>query len=294
MDLQEKQYELGGVVFGLDCPVEVKSNGWVPGTAAVRSQDVDHPTGDGVRLGKDYKGGATWSFSLFTNAQDEKSAWAALRELATVWDNEEIRTTSGAVMPLRYRVAGETRVVYGRPRRWTASPNNDSMQGKIEIECDFLVADPIVYSDVLQTKLIPIAPPLELDAGLLVPFIPPFNTAAGASVQESSVTIGGEISTPITLTFNGPVSDAAVRVGGWTAALPDPVDPDNPVTIDGRPWVRAATTRGGAGVRVSPRVTRISKMWLPPGHHEVIFTGEDITSTASVLVSWREAYRTPR
>jgi len=294
MDLQEKQYEIGGVVFGLNCPIEVKSNGWVPGTAALRTQDADQPTGDGVRMGKDFKGAATWSFSLFTNQENETEAWAALSQLAAAWDNEEIRTTSGAVVPLRYRVAGQTRVVYGRPRRWTASPTNDSMQGKIEIECDFLVADPTVYSDTMRTLIVPVAVPLELDAGLEVPFIPPFTTSAGASVRESSVRIGGEMPTPITLTFYGPIDNATVRIGGWTAALQDPVSIDDPVTIDARPWIRAATTESGGGVRVSPRVTRISKMWLPPGIHEVIFTGEDITSTASVLVSWREAYRTPR
>jgi len=294
MDLQEKQYEIGGVTFGLDCPVEVKADGWVPGTATLRTQDIDNPTGDGVRPGKDFKGAATWGFSLYTNARTEKEAWASVAALAAAWDNEDVRLTSGAVVPLRYRVAGETRVVYGRPRRWTATVNNTSMQGRIEIEADFIVVDPTVYSDTMRTHIIPIAVPLELDAGLDVPFIPPFTTSAGASVRESAVRIGGELPTPIIVTFNGPVADAAVRIGGWTAALPDPVAADNPVTVDARPWVRAATAASGGGVKVSPRVTRISKMWLPPGIHEVIFTGDDITSTASVLVSWREAYRTPR
>lgn len=294
MDLQEKQYGIGNVIFGLGCPIEVKSTGWVPGTAALRTQDTDHPAGDGVRMGKDYKGSATWSFSLYTNESDETGAWAALAELAAAWDDEEIRTTSGAVVPLHYRVAGQARVVYGRPRRFTVTPNNDSMQGKIEIEADFIVADPIVYSDTMRTLIVPVAVPLELDAGLEVPFIPPFTTSAGASVRESSIRIGGELPTPITLTFNGPIADATARIGGWVAALPDPVLVDDPVTIDARPWVRAATRGSGGGVRVSPRVTRISKMWLPPGVHEVIFTGDDPTSTASLLVSWREAYRTPR
>jgi len=293
-DLREKQYDLGGVTFGFGSPIEVKNGGWVPGSSPMRTADADNPTGDGVRMGKDYKAGTTWSFSLFTNAETEDDAWETLGDLAAQWDDEEVRLNSGAVVPLRYRVAGKNRVVYGRPRRWTATPANESMQGRIDIEADFALADPTIYDDVLKTQIVPIAPPLELDAGLMVPFIGPFISSAGASVRESSITVGGNTSTPVILTFIGPVRNASVRVGGWMAALPDPVLVDDPVTIDARPWVRSATKQNGGGVRVSPRVTRISKMWLPPGNHEVIFTGEDNTSTASVLVSWRDAYRTPR
>lgn len=293
-DLLEKQYELNGVTFGLDCPVEVESQGFNPGTAALRTADVDRPAGDGIRFGKDYKGSATWGFSLYTNADDEEGAWSALGELGAAWDDEETRLTSEAVVPLRYRLAGRNRRVYGRPRAWTHTPNNQSIGGRIDIEADFATVDGLIYDDDMKSQLIGIAPPLELDAGFTVPFIPPFISSAGASVRESSIRIGGEVATPITVTFFGPVESATVRIGGWTAALVDPVVIDDPVTIDARPWVRAATKQSGGGVRVSPRVTRISKMWLPPGVHEVVYTGEDPTSTASVLVSWHDAYRMPR
>ncbi len=291
-DLQEKQFQLGDVVFGWGCSVEIMD--WTPGSAPTRTQDVDNPTGDGVRMGKDFKGSTSWAFGLYTNGETEDEAWAALSDLAAAWDADDVRTDPGAVMPLRFRVAGQNRRVYGRPRRWTASPTNLSLGGRIDIEADFATVDHLVYDDEMKTQIVTIAPPLELDAGLEVPFIPPFVTSAGASRRETSIEIGGSVPTPIILTFTGPVEGAQVQIGDWTAALIDPVQHDNPVTIDARPWVRAATLQNGGGVRVSPRVTRISKMWLPPGHHNVVFTGVDPTGTASVLVSWHDAYRTPR
>lgn len=290
-ELFEKQFELGGVVFGAGAPVEIIS--WTPGTPAARTQDVDNPVGDGIRMGRDTRGSATWTFSMYTNAESEEEAWETLAALAAAWDADEVRQEAGEVVPLRYCLAGQTRVIYGRPRRWSIVPTNMSLSGRIDIEADFATVDHRIYDDVLHTLPVTLTPPLEVDAGFLVPFTPPFTTSAGSSQRESQVTIGGTVPTPIMVTFSGG-SNVAVRIGGWTAALVDPVLTTDPVTVDGRPWVRAATYMSGASARVSPRVTKISKMWLPPGTHEVVFTGTDPAGSASVLVSWRNANRTPR
>lgn len=292
-DLQEKQFELDGVVFGLYADIGLID--WDPGNATTRTSDQDNPTGDGRRMGRDFKTPGTWNFSLYVDGEDEDDGWRILANLAEAWDGDWVREEPDRVVPLRYRVAGQERVVFGRPRAWSAIVNNTSVQGRIDVECQFVLVDHRFYDAEQRGFRIPVAVPLELDAGLEVPFIAPFVTSAGASVRESSIEVGGDMPTPITLTFDGPIAEAAVRIGGWTAALVDPVPADNPVVIDGRPWVRSATyLSDGGGVRVSPRVTRISKMLLPPGHHEIVFTGDDPTSQASVLVSWRNAYRTPR
>ena len=292
-DLQDKQFELDGVVFGLFADIGVSD--WTPGSPGIRTNDVDNPTGDGVRMGRDLKGTATWNFSLFVDGEDEDDAWRILAALAEAWDGDWVRDEPDRVVPLRYKIAGQERVVFGRPRAWSAIVDNTSLSGRIDVEAQFVLIDHRIYDAQQCVFRIPVAVPLELDAGLDVPFIAPFTTSAGASVRESAIEVGGTTATPITITFEGPIADAAVRIGGWTAALVDPVPADNPVVIDGRPWIRSATyVSDGGGARVSPRVTRISKMWLPPGHHEIVFTGDDPTSSASVLVSWRNASRTPR
>lgn len=294
MTLNEKQFQLEGLTFGLGCPIGLKDGGWVPGAAALRTQDADRPTGDGVRMGKDYRGSATWSFSLFTTAATEEEAWDAVAELAGVWDADEARGESERVLPLTYQVAGKTRMVYGRPRRWTATPDNTSMVGLINIECDFDLTHHLIFDATEQSKEISIGPRLDEEAGLSVPFEPPFTTGVGASERETIIKVGGAVSTPITVEFHGPISGAKLQVGPWTAALVDPVPDDDPVTIDARPWVASATKKSGGGVRLEARETQISKMWLPKGEHNVVLTGYDPSVTSRVVISWHDAYRSPR
>jgi len=290
--LTEKQFELDGVVFGLNADVEVTN--WDPGTPATRAGDVENPTGDGVRFGRDFKGSATWNFSMFVNGENEDDGWEKLAALAEAWDGDWVREEPDRVVALRYRVAGKNRVVFGRPRAWTAVVNNASMSGRIDVEAQFVLVDHRIYGDEMHTQIVRLVAPLEEDAGLIPPFDVPFVSEAGSAEVEDGLTIGGRIATPIILTFLDPIDQPAVRIGDWTAALEEPVQEGLPVTIDARPWVRSATTSAGGGVRVSPRVTRISKMWLKPGHYPIVFTGNDPSGSASVLVSWREAFRTPR
>lgn len=313
-DLAEKQYELGGVVFGLNTLVHVKDDGFNPGAAAIDNADEKRPAGDGVRFGKDRKGSATWGFELFTNAAPEledaeTQAWEALGDLAAAWDVEEIRTQSGEVAALRFCIGGRTRRVYGRPRRFTTTPNNLSLSGRIDAVADFATVDHRVYDDVEEAHDIQIAPPLDPDAGLVSPFISPIDTRPPSGPSQGEIVVGGTLPTPICVDFAGPVADAKLKLtidptlpevvrrlygGGWTAALVDPVTFDDPVTLDARPWVVAATKKSGGGVRVSPRVTRISKLWLPPGRHQAVFTGVDPTAVATATIRWRGAHPLPR
>lgn len=306
MDLDEKQYELGGVVFGLDCPIGLFEDGWTPTSAQLRTKRTAMPAGHGTRFGREVRGSATWGFKLFTNCDTEEDAWAALAELQDAWEDEDVLGVADVVVPLRYTVAGQTRRVYGRPGRWTATPNNFSLSGRIDITCDFDTVDQLVYEDELQTQTIGLQAPYDPDAGITIPTIVPFTTRPRRVSRDSTVTVGGTVPTPVWLTFNGPLANAEVEAvakpktatrpafEGWTAELLDPVAENDPVTIDARVWARSATLRSGGGVRVSPRRTRISKMLLPPGQHDLIFTGDDVTGQASVTVSWHNAHQSPR
>lgn len=296
MDLTEKQWDLEGMVFGLDSGgVEVESEGFAPGEAELLSQDSPLPAADGIRFGKDQRGASIWGFSCYTNAEDEVEAWAQYAAFKKAWNARDVRQTSQKAMALRYCLAGQVRRVYGRPRRITPVVNNLSMSGRIPIEADFTVSFPYFFDDVEQNVTFEIGVPLELDAGITVPFIPPFVSSAGSTIQAREVVIEGDEPTPLVIKIIGPVDNAIVRVDGYfTAAVDGAVQVGNPVTFDARPWNRSATTEAGGSVAVSPRVTQLSKMWLPPGRHEIIFTGDDITSTARVSVSWRNAHSSPR
>lgn len=295
MTLAEKQFELGGVAFGRGCPVEIES--WTPGSASIRTSDAENPQGDGIRFGRDFRGASEWSWSLFSNGETEEEAWEFLHPLAGEWNDDAIRADSEIVVPLRYTLAGQTKRVYGRPRRWTEIPTNISLSGAVQVEADFTLAHHLVYDDTEKSLNLSILPPLDPEAGVIVPFIAPFDSAASASERQSAIRVGGTRPTPITVKFvagTNDLFDASVTIGDWTVALESPVDINDPVIADGRPWINSVATQSGGTVRVSPRVTRTSKMWLPPGDHQVVFRGNDPSSTASVVISWHDALDTLR
>lgn len=291
-DLFEKQFQLNGVTFGMDSPIDISE--WRPGSPEQRSSSVALPSSDGMSRGATYWGSTVWGWTLFTNAEEEDEAYALLAALKKAWDSDDTRTTPRAVVPLRYRVAGQNRIVFGHPTRFDAPPTNESLSGVIRIVCEFELSHPIVFDDDLKSHTVGIVPPLELDAGIVVPHLMPVVSTAGAAVRETAITVGGDAPTPVMITIRGPVSSAEVRTSFWSAKLVDPVIDGDPVTLDASPWVAAATKGSGGGVRLNPRVTRISKLWLPPGTHEISFLGEDLSGAATATVSWRNARRAPR
>jgi len=292
---KDHQFELGGYRFGYDCPIEIDPSGFQPSGTSWRTSDAELPTEAGSRPGVDRKAVETWKFSLYTNCENDKEAYAALRGLQRAWDADEVRLEPGELVELRYRLAGETLVVFGRPRRFTPVIDNRSLSGMIPIQCDFDIMYPQAFEDELQTKTIPIGAPIDLQAGLLIPFIPPVTLSAGASEKKAEVVVGGDMKTPVVLTFTGPIAEgASAQIGDWIAELRDAVPYDDPITVDSRPWVRSTTYKSGGGARVNPRTTRLSKMWLTPGRHSAVFRGEDPTVQASLQVSWRNARRSIR
>lgn len=295
-DLLDRQFELDGVVFGVDCPIEVES--CQPGRAELITQRQKNDSGDGVRMGKDFYGSSTWSFRLFTNSEDAPGALASYEALSSVWPTDDVRLSSDTVSTLRYRFGDRTRIVYGRGGRWTPTLDTRLWSGYLAAAADFETVDHLYYDDEVNTEIIPIAQPLST-GGMIPPVIPPFVSTGVNPERFGDVTIGGDRPTPVWITVEGPISDPKIiapgRVingkpwAGWVAQLNDTVYPDDPVTIDARPWARSATRQSGGGVRVSARVTQISKLYLPPGRHTLSFSGIDPTGTATAAVSWRNA-----
>lgn len=294
-ELTEKQFELEGVVFGWGCDVDVHTGGFKPGRASLRSSRTENPNGDGVRFGIDRRGSSVWSWELFTNVDTEGDAYEAMSALADVWDADEIRLTPGAVVPLRYCLAGQVRRIYGRPTRFTDTPGQTAETGRIDIVADFEAIDQVVYDDALQSVSFDFTPPADLEAGIVAPFDVPVDTDAGASTTENSILVEGTRSTPIVLIFTGPISAGCeVHIGPHTVILVDEVLDGDPITIDARPWARSVTRQSGGGARVNGRVTRIRDLWLEPGEHVITIIGSDPTGNAELTVEWRNARRSPR
>lgn len=289
--LESGQFDLDGVPFGVDFPVLVTDDGFQPGRNDLLTSRTQIPGGDGVRPGRDFYGSATWSFKLVTDTDTEEDALDAYAALASVWPSDDVRLGVGRVSTLRYRLGGRNRVVYGRGGRWTPAPSNTMFSGALAAAADFDVIDALYYDDEIKTVTIPIAPVEQTSNGVIPPFIPPFTSVGVNPDRVGEVIVGGERPTPVWLVFYGPVADPKVASStGWTAQVDDTVYQNDPVTLDGRPWVRSATRQSGGSVMLSPRVTQLSKLYLPPGGHTLTFTGTDPTGSASVAVSWREAH----
>jgi hypothetical protein len=161
------------------------------------------------------------------------------------------------------------------------------------VAADFETADHLYYDDEIESKTIPIAPVAEPGVGVIPPFIPPFVSTGTNPTRLGEVIVGGKRPTPVWLVFTGPVTNPKVISStGWVAHIQDTVAAGDPVTVDARVWARSATRQSGGSVQMSPRITQISKLVLPPGSHTLTFTGTDPTGTASVTVNWRNAYPT--
>lgn len=304
--LEEYQFELEDVVFGLDNNMGNVEGTFSPGRPELRTKDAVVEGADGARPGRDHYGASTWAWQLFADGQSAKEALQFLADLERVWPTEEVRLTPSAVVPLRYNLGGRIRRVYGRPRRFTPTPNNGLVSGTIGVAADFTVFDHRYYDDAEQSSTVEIQATVR-DSGVLVPFVPPFTSRRGAGPKTTTITVGGEVPTPVVVVFEGPVLRPHVKVSGqlkptpqypqgrpwpgWVAEIPGAVLENDPVTIDARPWARSVTKASGGGVRTSPRVTRLHAMTLPPGTHTIAFTGEDPTGESSVTVKWHDAHR---
>jgi hypothetical protein len=296
----EKQFTIDGVTFGLGTSIGMTEDGWTPGGPSLRTNDVDVAGGSGRRFGREFRGETVWGFSLYTNTQTEEDAWATLSALRAAWESladQADVTDSEVQLPLFYRIAGKDRLVYGRPQRFDYSPTNLSLSGRIDIQADFKLSYPLYFAAQENSFNLSILPPLNVEAGVIVPVIVPFVSSSSDSERKTSITVGGERPTPIVVKLiagTGARSNARVEIGGNVVQLTQPVEPEDPVVIDPRPWARSVSTVSGGTVAVDARVSRLSKFWLPPGTHEIVFNGTDPTGSATAVISWHDAYRAER
>lgn len=288
------QWELDGVVFGADCPVEHEANA-APSGYTRRTQDTPNPARDGKSLGIDLFDPTAWGFQLFTNGTDEGSALTALAELATAWRADDIRQVTKAVMPLRYRLNNRTRRVYGRPNRWEAPLGPEFHGGKIPITCDFNTVSELFFDDDEDSITVGSVEPKT--GGLLAPLSAPLSTELSSATRDHTADVGGLLSTPFWVKFYGPSTDAYLEIDGvrviqLRGSLPS--GESEAVVVDARPWIMAVyrdSDGAGRSDLMHPRF-RLPKLLLKPGSHQFTYGATDPTGSSYAKVSWRGAHPT--
>lgn len=301
-DLAEKQWELGGVVFGLDCRVQSDPDIQLPATSG-RENDTANPVGDDLFMGRDRRTAGSWAFKLFVDEQEEAAALDALDELATVWDAEDVRTNPGVVMPLRYRLADRVRRVYGRPRRWTAPLSNGLLNGYIAITADFQLTVPLYFDDAEDSVEIGSRPAVSSD-GFDVPldgFEAPIDFDGEAAPTYEVLVVRGRKATPATVTFHGPSLNPKLDVGDWAIQLNTSIPENEEYTVDTRPWSMGLTSKDGTPLpgNIISRSTRLREMTLrcnpdgSPREYSAVHTASDTLGQSKVTVRWRNAHVSP-
>lgn len=283
MILSDGDLELDGYPIGQDWPVFVE--GLDPGYPEVRSQDADNPVGDGRLFGRDFLTGPTWTLDLVVNTGSSAEARQALGELVRRW--RAARTVAGKESVLRYRVGGETRLVFGRPRNLAPDPAGiDS--GAITATGTFVCSDHLHYGDdqrtLAQLRLVP--PPT---GGFVAPFTAPIVTASTGELQGVIDDVGGDAPAPFTARIKGPVTNPYLTGDGWRIELRTTLAHDETVTIDTRKNTVLSNLRGSLGGTLT-RYSRLAAARLLPGPDRVSFGGVDATGTATATITWRPAF----
>lgn len=306
---RDLQFDLDGYEFGCSDAVEVAD--WDPSSAETRDQDVAGAGMDARMFGRDLLTPPVWAFTLRAKGWDTASVLAVLAELRTAWDAEGTRLTPQAVLPLRYRLGGRTRRVFGRPRRFTPVMSN-LIFGHVPVACDFALAEPWSYDDVEQT--------LTLSTGAVVTDTPtsfpltfPYLWGATAgSPRHGQIAVAGARSTWLRLVITGPVgttltdpyviisprpdpdapppADAAQVPGAQVFQLRGVVGAQEQIVVSSLPWEQGVYRADGtvAAVTLDP-TARLSQLRVRPGTHNVTFGGIDNTGSATCTFAWRAA-----
>lgn len=301
--LTDHQFELEGVVFGLDCPVFVAGDGFEPGGITWRTQRADSARSGSRRFGTDWQQATTWAWTMHVDEEREKEALATLTELALAWKARGIRRTPNKVVPLRYALGGRTRVIYGRPGNFGPAVNNTLLSGTATIVADFECADGVTYSDEEFGEILGITPASV--GGVASPAKSPFSSMQTAAPLPGIITVGGDEPTPLTVRFDGPSVGSAtgykldIDDGTLVVGYDNAIAYDQSVTVDPRPWM-ASVTRGSKDPNVFSEAVSVAgglsvdtptlvDVVLAPGQHVLRFTAADTSGTASCAVTWREA-----
>jgi hypothetical protein len=281
------------VPFGFGTPLNVTA--FNPGTGAIRHQDQPGGMDDSIVFGRDLRTPPTWQWSMFTDLDtiDVAGALAQVDTLAQVWDND-VRLTPGGTVAMRYTVAGRTRKVYGRPRRWTPVPDQ-IQRGKIHITCDFQLAEYETYYDDEEESIpsIPIAPTVVTGTYFTFPLQFPLVMASSPTVYTEQAVLTGSQRTWVTPRFHGPVQNPWVQIGDQRYGLQGSIPSGQTVRISGRPWeigIFNETTGVWGGLNLDPR-SRLTQLRLLPGTYPITYGGYDPTGTSTCSVAWNRAYR---
>lgn len=284
---------LHGVTVGEpSCDLMLVPDGFEPNFGDLRTGDVEWPLRHGSRPGADFLAAGSITLTLRTRygIRTREQANAATAAFMRAW-RRDLSAAPGAMTPLRIMSGAAERVVYGRAGR-VSPPIPDSVlarQGLVEIIAEFRVLDPLVYDAESSALSISVVP--RSLGGIVAPVVSPVTTTMTSGVEYRVLDVPGDAPAPLRVTFHGPATDPKVLVGGVEVGIAGSLAYDEDIVVDGRARTVTLATGAQAAHRLS-RASRLDRLSVDPGEHEIGFTATDRTGTARVTVEATPAYYT--
>lgn len=255
-----------------------------PNFGSVRTGDAEWPLRDGSRPGADYLEAGTVTLTLRTRygIRSRVEADRATAAFMRAW-RSSLRAAPGVLVPMTVGDEGWTRVVYGRAGRMSPPTPGTYLarRGFAEIIAEFRVLDPLVYDPVSTALSISVVP--KSLGGIIAPVITPVTTTLTSDTSYRVLSVTGEGPAPLAVTFHGPATNPKILVGGVEVGLTGSLAYDEDVTVDGRSRTVTLSDGSSAATRLS-RDSRLDRLIVDPGEHEIGFTATDRTGTARVTV----------
>ena len=256
----------------------------------VRTSDTPWPLRSGSRPGAEYLDAGSITMTMVTpfGINDAPAADAAVGRFLSAW-RRGLREAPGTLTPLLVEAHGKSRIVYGRPGRVSPPiPGSHGLdQGIAEIVAEFRVLDPIVYAPDPTGVTLSVIP--KSLGGIIAPIVTPVTTTMTSGVEYRILTVPGDAPAPLRATFHGPAKDPAVTIDGVEVGIAGSLQYDEDVVVDGRDRTVTFSDGRPASARLSRR-SRLDRISLDPGEHEISFTATDRTGTARVTVEATPAY----
>lgn len=264
--------------------------GFEPDIGDVRTSDAAWPLRNGSRAGVDFldAGAITMTlrtrYGIRTREQADQVSSAFMR----AW-RRDLDAPPGHQTPLLVESGPKARLVYGRAGRINP-PAVDSVllrQGLAEIIAEFRVLDPLVYGVTPASVSISVIP--RSIGGIIAPITTPVITTMTSGTEYRVLSVAGDAPAPLRVTFHGPAQDPVVRVAGVEVGITGQIAYDEDITVDGRARTVALADGSPAAHRLT-RASRLDRLSVRPGEHEVAFSATDRTGTARVTVEATPAY----
>lgn len=296
-ELKDYQFEIlpdaeasNGFVFGIGAAVSLNDGGFDPGEKDALVQDSQN-TRRGVRgFGRDVSGAATWAWESHTDQDSPETAVDVLEDMSAAWSPYSAEDPDW-ITAVRYRLAGRTRRVFGRPRRYAAPPTNLILSGYVPVTHDFACIDSFTYDDIESAATIPYSSAVE-GGGFSFPTTFPVVTQVSEGSGEQQISVGGNARAYPIIRLNGPWTNPEIRTGAWTLKWKGTIPPSGWLEIDARPWRLTVLDQDGASqVGGLARTTWLEDIWFAPkSSPHLTLGGSAPAGNAQAEVRWRNTW----